>query len=92
MKKKIILRLDPWSQLALWLLVVLLVTDRFRPVSPISTGHAQDSSVPPVIAVNLVEIGGAKVDPVSGLPVKQVGPPPTSRIGPGNFPFQKVGE
>jgi hypothetical protein len=45
-----------------------------------------------VIAVNLVQIGGAKVDPVSGLPVKQVGPPPTSRIGPANFPLQKVEE
>ena len=92
MKKKIILRLDPWSQLALWLLVVLLVMDRFRPVSPISTGHAQDSGTPPVIAVNLVEIGGTKVDPAAGIPVKQVGAPPTTRIGPGNFPFQKVEE
>ena len=92
MKKKIILRLDPWTQLALWLIVIFLAMDRLRPVSPISSVQAQDSSPPPVIAVNLVQIGGAKVDPVSGLPVKQVGPPPTSRIGPGNFPFQKVEE
>jgi hypothetical protein len=92
MQKKIILRLDPWSQLALWLLVILLASDRMRPLSPISTGYAQESGVPPVIAVNLVEIGGTKVDPVSGLPVKQVGPPPTTRIGPANFPFQKVEE
>ena len=92
MKKKIILRLDPWTQLALWLIVLFLATDRLRPVSPVSSAQAQDSSASPVIAVNLVQIGGAKVDPVSGLPVKQVGPPPTSRIGPGNFPFQKVEE
>lgn len=90
MKKKIILRLDPWSQFALWLLVILLATDRLRPLSPVGTALAQDGSVPPVIAVNLVEIGGSKVDSATGLPVKQVGPPPTSRIGPGNFPFQKV--
>ena len=92
MQKKIILRLDPWSQLALWLLVILLAADRFRPVSPLSTSHAQDSAVPPVVAVNLVEVGGTKVDPVAGLPVKPMGPPPTSRIGPSNFPFQKVEE
>ncbi len=90
MKKKIILRLDPWTQLALWLLVILLAADRIRPFSPVGTAQAQDSSVPPVIAVNLVEIGGTKVDPASGLPVKQVGPPPTTRIGPANFPFQQV--
>lgn len=92
MKKKIILRLDPWSQLALWLLVILLAADRLRPFSPVGTAYAQDGTVPPVISVNLVELGGSKVDANTGLPVKQVGPPPTSRIGPANFPFQKVEE
>ena len=92
MKKKIILRLDPWTQLALWLIVILLAADRLRPFSPLGTAHAQESGVSPMIAVNLVEFGGTKVDPVAGLPVKPMGPPPTSRIGPSNFPFQKVEE
>jgi len=92
MKKKIILRLDPWTQIALWLIVILLATDRLRPLSPTGTAYAQDGAVPPVIAVNLVEVGGTKVDAATGLPIKQVGPPPTTRIGPANFPFQKVEE
>lgn len=92
MKKKIILRLDPWTQLALWILVLLLVADRIRPPSAISSAHAQDSAGSAVISVNLAQIGGTKVDPVAGLPVRQVGPPPTSRVGAGNFPFQKVQE
>ena len=91
MNKKITLRLDPWSQLALWLVVLLLAADRIRVPPLLSSVVAQDSSTP-VISVNLVQLAGSKVDPASGLPVRQVGPPPTSRIGPGNFPFQKVGE
>ena len=92
MKKKIILRLDPWSQIALWLLVILLATDRLRSFSPVGTAHAQENSGRAVIAVNLAEIGGSKVDPIGGLPVRLVGPPPSNRIGPNNFPFQKVQE
>jgi hypothetical protein len=92
MKKKIILRLDPWTQLALWLIVILLAADRFRPISPISNAYGQEAAIPKMIAVNLAEVGGSKVDPVQGLPVKPVGPPPSNRIGPSNFPFQKVQE
>ena len=31
MKKNIILRLDPWSQIDLWLIVILLAADRLIP-------------------------------------------------------------
>lgn len=43
-----------------------------------------------MIDVNVVQVGGSKVSPDTGIPIRQVGPPPTSRVGPANFPFQKV--
>ena len=89
MKKQILLRLDPWSQLALWLIVLLLVADRIKSIFPISTAQAQDSGMR-VVDVNLAQVGGSKVNPENGIPVRQAGPPPTTRVGPGNFPFQKT--
>jgi hypothetical protein len=91
MKKKIILRLDPWTQLALWLIVILLAAERIRPFSPVSSAHAQEASGK-TIDVNLSTIGGTPVDATAGLPVRQVGPPPSNRLGPGPFPFEKTSE
>ena len=90
MKRKITLALDPWSQFALWLIVLLLAADRFKSFFPISTAFAQESSNAPMIDVNVVQVGGSKVSPDTGIPIRQVGPPPTTRVGPANFPFQKV--
>ena len=90
MKNKLTLHLDPWSQLALWLIVILLAADRLKSFFPIGTAIAQESSTTPVIDVNVVQVGGSKVNQDSGIPIRQVGPPPTSRVGPANFPFQKV--
>jgi hypothetical protein len=90
MKNKLTLHLDPWSQLALWLIVILLAADRLKSFFPISTVLAQESNRVPMIDVNVVQVGGSKVSPDSGIPIRQVGPPPTSRVGPSNFPFQKV--
>ena len=90
MKTKITLTLDPWSQFALWLIVLLLAADRIKALLPISTALAQESSTTPVIDVNVVQVGGSKVNPDTGIPMRQVGPPSTSRVGPANFPFQKT--
>ena len=90
MKNKLTLHLDPWSQLALWLIVILLAADRLKSFFPISTAFAQESSSAPMIDVNVVQVGGSKVSPDTGIPIRQVGPPPTTRVGPSNFPFQKV--
>jgi hypothetical protein len=91
MKKKIILRLDPWTQLALWLIVILLAADRIRPFSPVSSAYAEEATGK-VVNVNLSAIGGSPVDAAAGLPVRQVGPPPSNRLGPGPFPFEKSSE
>ena len=90
MKTKITLTLDPWSQFALWLIVLLLAADRFKAFLPISTAIAQESTTAPIIDVNVVQVGGSKVNQDSGIPIRQVGPPSTSRVGPANFPFQKT--
>ena len=90
MKRKITLTLDPWSQFALWLIVLLLGADRLKAFLPISTAFAQESSTGPMIDINIVQVGGSKVSQDTGIPIRQVGPPPTSRVGPANFPFQKV--
>ena len=90
MKRKITLTLDPWSQFALWLIVILLASDRLKSFLPVSTAFAQESRSGPMIDVNVVQVGGSKVSPDTGIPIRQVGPPPTSRVGPANFPFQKV--
>lgn len=91
MKKKIILRLDPWTQLALWLIVFLLVAERIRPFSPVSSAYAQEPSRK-TIDVNLAAIGGNPVEAAAGLPVRQVGPSPSNRLGPGPFSFEKSSE
>lgn len=88
-KKNIILRLDPWSQIALWLIVILLAADRLRPLSPISSAQAQENSGK-VIDVNLASLGGSPVDAAAGIPVPQVGPPPSNRVGAEPFPFEKT--
>ncbi|NBR72638.1 MAG: hypothetical protein EBT75_11240 [Proteobacteria bacterium] len=90
MKRKLTLTLDPWSQFALWLIVILLASDRLKSFLPVSTAFAQESRSGPMIDVNVVQVGGSKVSPDTGIPIRQVGPPPTSRVGPANFPFQKV--
>jgi hypothetical protein len=90
MKRKFTLTLDPWSQFALWLIVLLLAADRLKSFFPISTAFAQESNTGPIVDVNLVQVGGSKVNPDTGIPIRQVGPPPTSRVGPSNFPFQKT--
>ena len=90
MKTKITLTLDPWSKFALWLIVLLLAADRFKAFLPISTAIAQESTTAPIIDVNVVQVGGSKVNQDSGIPIRQVGPPSTSRVGPANFPFQKT--
>ena len=90
MKRKITLALDPWSQFALWLIVLLLAADRFKSFFTISTALAQESTTAPIIDVNVVQVGGSKVNPDTGIPMRQVGPPSTSRVGPANFPFQKT--
>ena len=90
MKTKITLNLDPWSQFALWLIVLLLAADRLKSFFTISTAIAQESTTAPVIDVNVVQVGGSKVNPDTGIPMRQVGPPSTSRVGPANFPFQKT--
>jgi len=89
MKKNLILRLDPWSQIALWLIVILLAADRLRPLSPVSSAQAQENSGK-VIDVNLVSLGGSPVDANTGIPVRQMGPPPSNRVGAGPFPFEKT--
>lgn len=91
MKKNITLRLDPWSQTALWLIVILLAADRLKPLPFPPSAHAQESSGK-VVEVNLASIGGSPVDAAAGLPVRQVGPPPSNRLGPGPFPFEKSSE
>ena len=90
MKRKITLTLDPWSQFALWLIVLLLAADRLKSFFTISTAIAQESTTAPIIDVNVVQVGGSKVNPDTGIPMRQVGPPSTSRVGPANFPFQKT--
>ena len=90
MKTKITLTLDPWSQFALWLIVLLLAADRLKSFFPISTAFAQESTTAPIIDVNVVQVGGSKVNPDTGIPMRQVGPPSTSRVGPANVPFQKT--
>ena len=90
MKKKITLTLDPWSQFALWLIVLLLAADRLKSFLPITEAQAQESGKAHPIDINLVQIGGSQINEKNGIPVRQVGPPPTSYIGPGTFPFQKV--
>lgn len=90
MKKTILLRLDPWTRTALWLIVLLLAADRIRPPSPLSSAQAADTSAGATINVNLAAVGGTPVDASAGLPVRQVGPPPSTRVGPGPFPFEKT--
>jgi len=89
MKKKITLRLDPWTQLALWLIVILLAADRLRPLSPVSSAQAQENSGK-TIDVNLASLGGSPLDATAGIPIRQVGPPPSNRVGAGPFPFEKT--
>ena len=90
MKKKFTLHLDPWSQTALWLIVLLLAADRAKLLFSVPMAHAQASGSSQVIDINLVQVGGSKISQETGIPVRQVGPPPTTRVGPANFPFQKV--
>ena len=90
MKKKITLHLDPWSQTALWLIVLLLAADRAKILFSVPMAHAQESGSSQVIDINLVQVGGSKINQETGIPDRQVGQPPTTRVGPGNFPIQKV--
>ena len=71
MKKKITLTLDPCSQFALWLIVLLLAADRLKSFLPITEAQAQESGKAHPIDINLVQIGGSQINEKNGIPVRQ---------------------